>query len=71
MGPSAVWRVGGVVAILIGSALLFTCAHGQANHAGGLGSSTINGVMYSWEHLEGGLHKLSDPYDNDLGELDK
>merc|ERR1712223_1898246 len=33
MGPSAVWRVGGVVAILIGSALLFTCAHGQADHA--------------------------------------
>ena len=36
MGPSAVWRVGGVVAILIGSALLFTCAQGQADHAGGL-----------------------------------
>merc|ERR1712004_36349 len=33
MGPSAVARVGGVVAILIGSALLFTCAHGQADHA--------------------------------------
>jgi len=33
MGPSAAWRVGGGVAILIGSALLFTCAQGQADHA--------------------------------------
>ena len=55
MGPSAVWRVGGVVAILIGSALLFTCAHGQADHAGGLcgpeqqllGSSIV--VSTCWE----------------------
>ena len=60
MGPSAVWRVGGVVAILIGSALLFTCAQGQADHAGGLCSSTIIGVMCSCEHLGPGLHIFLD-----------
>ena len=56
MGPSAAWRVGGVVAILIGSALLFTCAQGQADHAGGLCSSSIIGVMYSCENSGGGVH---------------